>query len=344
MDSQDLKDYIIDNDKIPDVLESLNCGNIISHSTFYSASNPDGNNKVAINVYKDSLVTIDYTRDIPQTNGTSDLFSLVQFFNKCNFFEALKFTCSVIGLDYYDDLTKEIDPAIAYTKMIMQLNKIDDADDEDDKPVKPISEHILTYYKPYVNDQFANDNIPYNVQRIFEIGYDEQSNRITIPIRDELGALCGVKGRWFGTIPDGVSKYTYIEPCNKGKILYNLWLAYDFIKKMSCVYVFESEKAVMQAYSYGYYNCVASCGCKITQHQIRTLERISHNIIFCYDSDITREKIDDIADKFIEETNVYAIIDKQQIYLKKEEKVSPTDKGKEVFQKLLNNCRIKLKQ
>ena len=37
--------------------------------------------------------------------------------------------------------------------------------------------------------------ISYETQIEFEIGYDESTNRITIPIRDEISSLVGVKGR-----------------------------------------------------------------------------------------------------------------------------------------------------
>ena len=64
---------------------------------------------------------------------------------------------------------------------------------------------------PYVNDLFFKDNIDYGTQAKFEVGYDEQTNRITIPIRDEIGTLVGVKGRMFGKAQkDGELKYLYI--------------------------------------------------------------------------------------------------------------------------------------
>ena len=44
---------------------------------------------------------------------------------------------------------------------------------------------------------FLKDNISYETQQEFDIGYDEQTNRITIPIFSEIGDLVGVKGRIF---------------------------------------------------------------------------------------------------------------------------------------------------
>ena len=38
-----------------------------------------------------------------------------------------------------------------------------------------------------------NDGISYETQQEFEIGYDELTNRITVPIRSEMHDLVGVK-------------------------------------------------------------------------------------------------------------------------------------------------------
>ena len=44
----------------------------------------------------------------------------------------------------------------------------------------------------------------------FEIGFDEETNRYTIPIRSELGDLVGVKARYFDRkVPDGMNKDVY---------------------------------------------------------------------------------------------------------------------------------------
>ena len=96
--------------------------------------------------------------------------------------------------------------------------------EEKEKPLQPISEKILSYYKPYVNDLFYEDHINYETQREFEIGFDEETNRYTIPIRSELGDLVGVKARYFDRkVPDGMNKYIYLEPCAKSKIIYRLY-------------------------------------------------------------------------------------------------------------------------
>lgn len=65
---------------------------------------------------------------------------------------------------------------------------------------------------------------------LFEIGYDDVSNRITIPVRDEMGTLVGVKGRLFlkqeeMTEEEQRVKYIYLECCNRARLLYGLYLS-----------------------------------------------------------------------------------------------------------------------
>ncbi len=342
MDVSQLKEYILNNDKLETILLELGCGDIKNHNTYYSASNPNGDNQKAITIYlNENLTTIDYTRDIPQINGYSDIFSLIEFIQSCNFFEAMKFACQSIGIDYYYDFEKNVDPAIQYTKMLMEMNSSEQENDEDEKLVKPIPEKILTYYRPWVNEQFYVDGITYMIQKEFEIGFDEDTQYITIPIRDEIGTLVGVKGRYLGSPPKGVSKYVYLEPCARNCILFGLDKTYDAIQEKKCVYVGESEKSVLQMFSYGYYNCVATSGKKVSKQQIIKLERLCVPIIFLFDKDVKHEELDELANKFVNGVVVYALIDKINILNEKE---SPTD-NKVKFEKLLSNqkCIVKLK-
>ena len=339
MDVQRLKEYIINNDCILTILENLKCHNIKDKGEYYQCANPDGDNPNAITVYKDNLHTIDYTRNIEQ-NNISDIFNLVMFFTKCNFFQSLKYVCQCIGIDYYYDFDKDLPKSLKLTKLLIELSVHNGDDMCTKEPIKPISEHILSYYKPYVNDMFYQDHIDYLTQKLFEVGYDEATNRITIPIRDELGNLVGVKGRYFANeVPESVSKYLYIEPCPKGQILYGLNIAYDSIKKSDSVYVVESEKGVMQMFSGGYTNTVATCGKKITQNQVNKLSRICGNIVFVYDKDVQMEELRSISEKFVNCINIFAVVDKKNILSPKE---SPCDNPTK-FKILLEDGIIKLR-
>ena len=334
MDIEYVKNYILENSFIPTILEKLGCHHIKYCGEYYKCANPDGDNSGAITIYcTENLTTIDYTRQLSQDDRTHDIFDLVKFFEQCNFFQALKTVCEWIELDYYVDPEAELPESIKLTQLIYNLQKEDDEINED-KPIKPIPEKILSYYKPYVNDMFHNDNISYEVQREFEIGYDDFSNRITIPIRDEIGSLVGVKGRLFQReIAEDEMKYLYIEPCNRSQILYGLYKSIPYIERTGKVYVCESEKGVLQLWSMGISNCVATGGKRVSRVQIEKLTRLCCEVIFLFDKDVDREELESLANRFLDSVPLYTVIDNDNILGEKE---SPTD-NPEKFQRLIQN-------
>jgi DNA primase len=195
-------------------------------------------------------------------------------------------------------------------------------DDEDTTPLKPINPRILEYYMPVGNILFEKDGISLATQRFFEIGYDQFSNHITIPIRDSIGTLVGVKGRVFqDPVSEGQNKYVYLEPCAKGRVLFGLDKNIDNIVRQGVVYIGESEKFVMQLYDMGYYG-VATGGSKITKQQVQMLTRLGVKLVFSYDKDIPEEALSKIAGQFVDGVPLYAIIDKDGLLGEKE---SPSD-------------------
>lgn len=340
MDIESLKENILENDLIPVVLEEVGCHHIRHKDGFYQCANPDGDNTTAVCVYENTnLTTINYTRDITNGRKGSDLISLVEFYKNETFPHAIKWICDVLDIDYYSNPEDELPESLKLTKMLLDLQENDNVEEEE-KPLKPISERILSYYKPYVNNMFLEDNVGYDTQSEFEIGYDEESNRITIPIRDDLGNLVGVKARYFyRKVPEDTMKFIYLEKCARSQILYGLYKTINFIKQKKRVFVVEAEKGVQQLWDAGYQESVATGGKKITQCQINKLTRLCVPIIFVFDKDVEKEELDSIAKRFIDEVEIYALIDKDDILSEKE---SPTD-NIEKFEQLLNKNIYKLR-
>lgn len=340
MDIESLKENILENDLIPVVLEEVGCHHVKHRDGFYQCANPDGDNTTAVCVYENTnLTTINYTRDITNGRKGSDLISLVEFYKNETFPHAIKWICDVLDIDYYSNPEDELPESLKLTKMLLDLQENDNVEEEE-KPLKPISERILSYYKPYVNNMFLEDNVGYDTQSEFEIGYDEESNRITIPIRDDLGNLVGVKARYFyRKVPEDTMKFIYLEKCARSQILYGLYKTINFIKQKKRVFVVEAEKGVQQLWDAGYQESVATGGKKITQCQINKLTRLCVPIIFVFDKDVEKEELDSIAKRFIDEVEIYALIDKDDILSEKE---SPTD-NIEKFEQLLDKNIYKLR-
>lgn len=341
MDIEILKEHILENNFIPTILEELGCHHIRKKDGYIQCANPDGDNVTAVCVYENTnLTTINYTRDISNgKNIHTDLISLVEFYKNETFPYAVKWICDVLDIDYYSNLDEDLPKSLQLTKMLVEMQFVD-TESETEKPLKPIPEKILSYFKPYVNDMFNEDGVSYETQAEFEIGYDEFTNRITIPIRDDLGNLVGVKARYFyRQVPEDEQKFMYIEKCARSQILYGLYKTINFIKKAQRVFVTEAEKGVQQLYDKGYFEAVATGGSKISKSQIDKLTRLCVPIIFVFDKDITKEELDDIASRFIDGTEVYALIDTIGVLNEKE---SPTDNISK-FEQLLEKCMYRLK-
>lgn len=324
MDVRELKNYIYDNGYVEQILESIGCHHIKYHasSSYWTCANPDGDNQSAIVTYNsEALMCVNYTRQMVKNNRATDIVDLVCFTQHLSFPEGMKFLCEQIGVSYYHDFEEDIPESFKILKMIEEMNQ--NNIEEKEKPLIPISEHILSYYKPFVNALFYEDHIDYQTQKEFEVGYDGDSNRYTIPIRSELGDLVGVKGRHFDrNVPKGECKYIYLEPCAKSKILYGLYKTMPYIKRTGKVYVAESEKAVMQLWSYGYRNAVSTGGKELSQYQIQLIVRLGVEIILALDKDVEKTEIEELSSRFPDGISIYYIYDEDGIL---DEKESPTD-------------------
>lgn len=338
IDILSLKEYIYENNLIGNILESIGCHHIKEKDNFFQCCNKDGDNPTAICVYKnESLNVINYTRNITSKN-CADLFDLVCFNEDLTFFEGLKYVCSVIGIEYYHDFTEDIPESLLLTQLILDMSG--SADENRDRPLKPIDPKILSYYKNYVNDMFLKDNISYETQQEFGIGYDEQTNRITIPIFSEIGDLVGVKGRLFKEkLEKDELKYLYLEPTSRARILYGLNKTIEYIKEAGRVYVVEAEKGVLQGYSYGTRNIVATGGKEFSKTQIEMLTRLGVQIVLCLDKDVNKDEIAELADRFADGIPIYYIYDEDNILNEKE---APTD-NPDKWQHLIKNNIYKIR-
>ena len=120
MQVDELKEYLLNNDLVENVLSALGCGHVRNHGDYISASNPDGDNKNAITLYiNENLNCIDYTRTISKTKRATDIFDLVAYFQDCTFPEAMKWVCDVVGSDYYKE-PEELPESLLIIKMLKE--------------------------------------------------------------------------------------------------------------------------------------------------------------------------------------------------------------------------------
>lgn len=335
MEVSSLKQHILDEDLVEQILEAIGCHHIKKHSRDYiTAANKDGDNTSAILVYlNENLTTINYTRQISKTKRTTDLIDLVMFAEDLSFPEALKFVCNELGLDFYNNEMDEIPESLQILQFLKDMQT--DGDVEDNAPLKPINPKILNYYIKAGNSLFEKDGISLEVQEEFGVGYDPQTNRVTVPIYDMFGSLVGIKGRLFKEHleEDDPPKYLFLAKCNKSKLLYGYYENQSYIKNSDRIYVFEAEKSVQQCATMGIRNCVSTMGKMISKTQVDMLTRIGAKIILSYDKDVCLDELQSIADMFMEGVPVYTIYDNENLL---SEKMSPSDDAN-IFYKLKDN-------
>ena len=341
MDVKELKNYIYENRYVEQILESIGCHHIKYHASnaYWTCANANGDNNGAIVLYNNKyLMCLNYTRQMVKGDRKTDIVDLVCYTKDLTFPEGLKFICEEIGMSYYHDFDEDIPESFKILKMIDDMNS--NSLEEKEKPLKPISERILSYYKEYVNDLFYEDNIDYSTQKEFEIGFDEESNRYTIPIRSEIGDLVGVKGRYFDRkVPEGENKYIYLEPCAKSKIIYGLYKTIEYIKSKGRIYVGEAEKFPLQLWSYGYRNSGSTGGKELSQYQIDMLVRLGVDIVLCFDKDVTKEEYEEIAERFPDGVPLFYMFDEDNIL---DEHESPSDNPTK-WQRLVDNNIYRLR-
>ena len=336
MDARYLKEYIYENNLVEKVLIELGMHHIKQHDNgrYFTCAMPDGDNRSGTTVYNNEhLNVVAYTRAIKDTFGNSDMISLTCFIHKCYFTRALKILCDIAGLDYYANPEEELPESIRWTRELLKM--LQAYDDEETEILKPIDERILSYYTQRPILQWAlNEGISLETQIEFEIGFDLFSERITIPIRDDLGTLVGVKGRlYLVEATEKIPKYIYPERCAKSQILFGLYKSFDYIRQKGFVIVCESEKGVMQLWTLGHKNAVSIGGHSFSKTQIEKLTRLNADVIIAFDKDITESDVLKECAGFMDCVDVYYIMDKDNLLTEKE---SPMD-NMAVFQRLINN-------
>lgn len=203
---------------------------------------------------------------------------------------------------------------------------------------------FVKHYPP----EWLRDGISTAAMDKFGICYSISQNKIIIPHRDVNGRLVGIRGRALNEWEvENIGKYMpirleqtwYKHPLSMN--LYGLYENQENIKKSGVCYVFESEKSVLQFESFSGPNCaVAVCGSQFNKYQLNILLKTCspNEIVLCFDSeevgDDTKyfDKLWAICQKYKNYTNFSFVYDRQRLLGLKD---SPSDKGEEVFRKLI---------
>ena len=207
---------------------------------------------------------------------------------------------------------------------------------------KVYNESILNNYLKVGNTRFLKDHLSLESQRRFEIMYNVETDRIVIPIRNTFGDLCGTKCRRnYDTDNEDDPKYIFEYPCQKSLILYGAYQSYPWLYGSDKIFIFEAEKSVIVADSYGYQNAVSIMGNTLSEYQAKELLSLNaKEYIFLLDEgldlDITFQNAKILKDCAVMRDIQISYFDWTSS-LSVGEKESPTDGGMENFKYIINN-------
>lgn len=324
------KKTILDNDNIIRILEHFNFCNITDRGKEIRCGLNQYTNPTSICVLKDENITsVDFARNIQ-----GDIFTLIMENKNLNFREVMSEIRDVLGIDiHFEKEVKNDSIANIYSDLVFKKK------DE----IAIYEESILEQFDDSWSLRFLNDGISINTQKKFDIRYDYETHRIIIPHRNEFGDICGLIGRI--NIDDySGNKYFPLIAHRKSATLFGYSQNYNSLYNADTIYVGEAEKFVMQLDTMGYQNALALSGSSLSKEQIILIAKLMpRQVVFCFDEGLDILQIYRLANKFkffTEKMNIQTkiLIDKNNKYLKKNSKASPTDYGKEVWESLIKEC------
>lgn len=333
MNANELKQYIMDNNKISLVLEKVGCHNIKEYQTEYRAALPNKTNSTAVCVKKDNLYTAIRSNDI---NVQGDIFILIIELKRVSFGKANKLMHYYLGLEYkFFNKDREVKNKPNILEVFRKVKRSRFIINQD---VPVYDESILKEYSDLPHISWVREGImPFACEK-FNIGYDYSKKRIIIPWRYWCGEdekqYMGIVGRT--TIPNSdlldIPKYLAIKPFRKSLGLYGLYENYQTIQKKRYAVVYEAEKSVLKRYSRKDGTGVA-IGCHdLSDEQVKILIGLNVDIIIAYDKGISLHDIRKDCERFYKIRNVYYIKDSYGLLGTKE---SPADRPNKEFEFLL---------
>lgn len=272
----EIKKRLLENpEKIVDILEHYGYCNISLKKSYihFGRSDDKESSKKSIVIYltKNDWLNV---KDHPK-NICTDLFSYIMSQKKVEFIDIFTIAKNLLGIVSYDFFEETTISAFGgfYSNIKKRKNE----------ELKIYDSSILNSYNRNGNIRFLNDKIALSSQKYFNICYDTESQGIVIPIYNQFGDIIGIKIRCNWDVEDGNQKYYYIVPCKMSHTLYGYSQNYQYLTG-NIIYVFESEKSVMQAHSYGIRNCIAIGNSSVSSTQAKMMMELQpKKIILMHD-------------------------------------------------------------
>lgn len=280
----------------------------------------------------------------PETNkwycfgcgASSSIYDWIMKYNNLSFKEAVEIVADMTNSDLKEYIESES------IKLLKELQKNKNNKNDDDVVDRKILDFNKDYIKKYSDElpqEWLDEDMTAEALKTYNIRIDHNANRIVYPVMDRDGNFIGVKGRTrlenYKEL--GLSKYINYQKVGELNYFQGWQQALPSIISTKSVIIFEGIKSCIKAYGWGITNTVASETSALSDGQLRLLIKTGiSEIIIGWDSDqdiksiIHNPKIL-ILKRF---TKVSIITNLNRLL---GEKMAPVDRGKDVFNKLLEN-------
>ena len=332
----------LDDEKVKNMLEKLNIpyqdkGSYLLLPTCCHHS-LDEETSWKLYYYKNTHIFHCFTED-----GSQSIFTFLKNF----------YTAQNIMYDWYADIYEVVRGCSHFDSEKVAVNTYRSVRDKyipqkDRRELPTYPEGILNIFTKYYPVEWLKDGISKAAMDKYNIRFSPTQNKIIIPHYDAAGRLIGIRGRALNQWEiENVGKYMpvqiegkwYSHPLSLN--LYGLNFNKENIKNTGIAYLVEAEKSVLQIESFNIPNCaVAVCGSKLNKYALDILVRECHpsEIVICFDQEEEPGKQDyfdklyNLCCKYKVYSNFSFIYDKEKLLRLKD---SPSDRGEEVFLKLL---------
>lgn len=321
---------------------------------FNTCIDHDGGDSYKLVYYDSTKLFHCYTR-----GTTKDLFEIVQYAKGFeSFIDAFQYVVQYFhlkntGFEAPAKLTSDWD--------IFQFVKDKESvvEEVQNDEVKVINENMLEYFYPMAAPyEWKKEGIAAEVMYQYGIRIDSALHHIIIPQRNIKGELIGIRRRSFDPfevaagkkyMPVFIEGDVYATPTSK--TLFGIYENQTTIRKLKRVLLVEGEKSVMQlATMYGQNNCwaLACYGSSLSSDHIKLLLELGvEEVVLGFDREFNgsgvdkdileyKEKLYKVVKPLLPYMRVAIIMDTDHLTQYKD---SPTDRGKEIFEKLYHARR-----
>ena len=325
-------------------LEYQDIGNAYVLPTYCHHQDGSGHKKLYIYFNEDSVVLRCFSNC-----GTMTIEQFIEKYQNCNYFDAKRLIDEILDrkIDGFSNLFKEEaleTPFAIKKKKEFKVNKV-------------IDRSVLNNFYQIPYGGWTKENISHKTQKKFDIRFDIINNSIIIPQLNEEGQLVGVRRRALNESDierDGKYKPIFASGkwynADSSTILYGLFENKENITRSKKAIVFEAEKSVMQMDTFynGTAPAVALFGSNINDYQVDLLRKLGvEELIVALDKEYQNEHeyktyLKVLVKKFKKFQTFFTIsfiLDDFNSSLL-DYKDSPSDHGRETFEKLLRRRKI----